>query len=84
MTPVPPTATLPHMSRVRTAGRLTELETAVEQLSEPDYDKFRRWFLERDWQGWDREIETDSASGKLDFLVREAKDAKRTGRLRDI
>jgi hypothetical protein len=72
------------MSPVRTAGRLTELETAVEQLSEPDYDKFRRWFLERDWLAWDREIDTDSASGKLDFLVREAKDAKRTGRLRDI
>ncbi len=70
------------MSRVRTPGRLTELETAVEQLSEPDYDKFRRWFLERDWQAWDRELEADSASGKLDFLVREAKDAKRTGRLR--
>jgi hypothetical protein len=84
LTPVPPTARLPHMPRVRTAGRLTELETAVEQLSEPDYDKFRRWFLERDWQAWDREIETDSASGKLDFLVREAKDAKRSGRLRDI
>ena len=72
------------MSRVRTAGRLTELETAVQQLSEPDYDKFRRWFLERDWQAWDREIEADSASGKLDFLVREAKDAKRSGRLRDV
>ena len=67
-----------------TAGRLTELETAVEQLSEPDYDKFRRWFPERDWQAWDREIEADSASGKLDFLVREAKDAKRSGRLRDV
>ncbi len=72
------------MSPVKMGGRLTELETAVEQLPEPDYDKFRRWFLERDWQAWDREIETDSASGKLDFLVREAKDAKRSGRLQGI
>ena len=68
------------MSPVRAAGRWTELETAVEQLSEPDYDKLCCWFLERDWQAWDREIETDSASGKLDFLVGEAKDAKRSGR----
>ena len=72
------------MSRVRIAGPLAELETAVERLSERDYDKFRRWFLERDWQTWDREIEADSASGKLDFLVQEARDAKRTGRLRDL
>ena len=72
------------MSHVRTVGRLTELETAVEQLPAQDYDKFRRWFLERDWQAWDRELKADSASGKLDFLVREAHDAKRTGRLRDI
>ena len=72
------------MSRVRTASRLTELETAVEQLPAQDYDEFRRWFLERDWQAWDRELKADSTSGKLDFLVREAHDAKRTGRLRDI
>lgn len=61
------------MSRVRTAGRLAELETEVERLSEQDYDKFRRWFLERDWQAWDRQVEADSASGKLDFLVQEAR-----------
>jgi hypothetical protein len=72
------------MSRVRAAGRLADLENAVEHLTEPEYDKFRRWFLERDWQAWDREIEADSASGKLDFLVQEARDAKRTGRLRDL
>ncbi len=72
------------MSRVRTPGRLTEIETAVERLSEQEYGKFRRWFLERDWQAWDREIEADSASDKLDFLVQEARDAKRTGRLRDM
>jgi hypothetical protein len=72
------------MSRVRTAGQLAELESKVEHLSEQDYDKFRRWFLERDWQAWDREVEADSASGKLDFLVQEARDAKRTGRLRDL
>jgi len=72
------------MSRTSTAGRLSELETAVEHLTEQEYDKFRRWFLERDWEAWDRDIETDSASGKLDFLVQEAHDAKRTGRLRGL
>ena len=72
------------MPRTNASGRLAELETEVERLSEQDYGKFRRWFLERDWQAWDRGLEADSASGKLDFLVQEARDAKRTGRLRDL
>lgn len=72
------------MSRTNAAGRLAEIETAVERLTEQEYDKFRQWFLERDWEIWDRDIAADSASGKLDFLVQEAHDAKRTGKLRDL
>ncbi|MBN2465137.1 hypothetical protein JXD38_05900 [candidate division WOR-3 bacterium] len=72
------------MSRTSSSGRLAELETAVEQLTEPEYDEFRRWFLKRDWEDWDRDIQTDSASGKLDFLVQEARDAKRSGKLHDL
>jgi hypothetical protein len=72
------------MSRVRATGRLAELETEVERLSEQDYGEFRRWFLERNWQAWDRQIEADSAAGKLDFLAQEAHDAKRSKRLRDL
>ena len=58
---------------------LEELELAVESLPEKEYSQFRRWFLDGDWEKWDREIEADSASGKLDFLVREAQDAKIKG-----
>ena len=56
--------------------RLEELELAIASLPENEYSQFRRWFLERDWEKWDREIEADSTSGKLDFLVKEAQDAK--------
>jgi len=72
------------MARAKASSRLAELETEVERLSERDYGEFRRWFLERDWQDWNREIEADSAAGKLDFLVQEARDAKRSKRLRDL
>lgn len=64
--------------------RLEELELAIESLSENEYSQFRRWFLERDWEKWDREIEADSTSGKLDFLVKEAQDAKAKGTLKDL
>jgi len=64
--------------------RLEELALAIESLAENEYSQFRRWFLERDWEKWDREIEADSTSGKLDFLVKEAQDAKAKQTLKDL
>jgi hypothetical protein len=64
--------------------KIEELEMAVSSLPEEDYSRFRLWFLERDWEKWDREIEADAASGKLDFLLREAAEAKKDNQLRDL
>ena len=61
--------------------KVEDIEMAVSALPENEYAKFRRWFLERDWEKWDRQIEADSSSGKLDFLAREARDAKVSGGL---
>lgn len=52
--------------------KLEELERAITSLSDEEYREFRRWFLERDWEQWDRQIVEDSAAGKLDFLIKEA------------
>jgi hypothetical protein len=41
--------------------------------------RFREWFLERDWSQWDKQIQADSESGKLDFLVKEAMEEKKRG-----
>jgi hypothetical protein len=49
-----------------------EIELAVDGLSKEEYVEFRQWFLERDWRQWDRKIRSDSDTGKLDFLIREA------------
>jgi len=64
--------------------RIEEIEKAVESLPEGDYSRFRAWFLKRDWERWDQQIESDSASGKLDFLVREAREAKESGDLGNL
>ena len=64
--------------------KLEELEMAVASLTEQEYCEFRRWFLERDWEQWDRQIEEDSRAGKLDFLVREALEAKEQGKLEEL
>jgi hypothetical protein len=65
-------------------GKLKELETVVATLPEEEYREFRRWFLEKDWERWDEEIEQDARTGKLDFLVREAMEAKKEKRLKDL
>ena len=57
--------------------KVQELERAVASLREHEYGRFRRWFLEADWKKWDRQVEADSASGRLDFLIAEAEDAKK-------
>ena len=64
--------------------KVEEIEMAVSALPEKEYAQFREWFFERDWEKWDRQIEADSASGKLDFLVREARNAKDSGRLESL
>ncbi|MBI2876124.1 MAG: hypothetical protein HYY20_04515 [Candidatus Tectomicrobia bacterium] len=64
--------------------KLEELEMAIDSLSDEEYREFRRWFLERDWEKWDRQIEEDSKAGKLDFLVKEALEAKKSGRIKDL
>ena len=64
--------------------KIEELELAIASLPEEDYSQFRRWFLERDWEKWDREIEADATSGKLDFLLEEAAQAKRDNQLKDL
>jgi hypothetical protein len=64
--------------------KIEELERAVASLTAEEYREFRRWFLERDWEQWDQQIEEDSRSGKLDFLVREALEAKQQGKLTEL
>ena len=57
--------------------RIEQLQAAVGSLPAEEYRQFRTWLLERGWAAWDRQIVEDSASGKLDFLVKEAEEEKR-------
>lgn len=54
--------------------KVAEIKTAIEELPEDDLDELRQWFSEQDWQIWDDQLERDSESGKLDFLVAEARE----------
>jgi len=65
-------------------SKVEEIEAAIESLSEDEYVRIRKWFSEKDWEKWDRQIEADSESGKLDFLIREALDEKAKGKLKEL
>jgi hypothetical protein len=52
--------------------RVETLEREVEQLTPEELSAFRDWFVEHHWKAWDREIEEDSSSGRLDGLAAEA------------
>lgn len=65
-------------------SKVEDIKTAIEALPEKDYAQLRHWFTERDWASWDAQIEADSESGKLDFLVTEAHEETKKGTLREL
>ena len=58
-----------------------EIQAEIEALPQQDFARLRHWFLEKDWGRWDRQVEMDAATGKLDFLLDEAFTAKEQGML---
>lgn len=57
-----------------------DIERAVERLSPEQLAAFRTWFAEYNAAGWDRQLEQDVASGRLDQLADEALKDHREGR----
>lgn len=64
--------------------KVQEIQAAIESLPREEYLRLRQWFVERDWEQWDKQIEADSEAGKLDFLIQEALDEKAKGLLREF
>lgn len=63
---------------------LEQLERKIKSLSPEDLAKFRKWFMEFDWQFWDSKIEEDLESGRLDRLISEAREDFAAGKAREI
>jgi hypothetical protein len=57
-----------------------ELESAVTSLSQEELATFSRWFEEYLADVWDRRMETDILSGKLDDAGRKADEDFEAGR----
>jgi len=66
------------------ASKVDELKAQIEQLPNEQLSEIFRWLSEKDWERWDAELESDDQTGKLEFLAKEAREAKAKGKLRDL
>jgi hypothetical protein len=60
------------------------MQSAMASLAPEEHARLREWFIERDWEQWDKQIEEDAQSSKLDCLIAEAMAEKTQGQLRDL
>lgn len=60
--------------------KVEQLEQQIQELSPSEFAELRSWLLERDWEEWDKQIEQDSASGKLDRIFAAAHEAHQQGK----
>lgn len=65
-------------------GAVEKLELLIKSLSPEELAQFREWFAEFDAQIWDRQIETDTAAGKLDRLIEDSMADHRNNKSRPL
>lgn len=61
-----------------------KIQSEIKALPPEEYAYLRQWFLERDWERWDCQLEQDVAAGKLDFLFEEAFTEKTQRQLKEL
>jgi hypothetical protein len=64
-------------------SRVDEIERAIQELSREEFAQIADRVHALEAERWDDEMDRDSSSGKLDFLIAEAHDEEEKGRLRD-
>jgi hypothetical protein len=65
-------------------SRVKEIEKEIEKLAPEELAQIRDWILERDWETWDRQIEKDSAGGKLDRLFKKSLEDHSAGKSKEV
>jgi hypothetical protein len=64
-------------------SRIEEIEAAIEGLSADEYRRIVQWVRMREEKRWDDQLDSDSSSGKLDFLFEEADSESAKGLVRE-
>jgi hypothetical protein len=64
--------------------KVEKLANEVHQLSRDELAVFREWFRKYDSDEWDKEIEEDVRTGRLDKLANEAIAEHKAGRTKEL
>lgn len=65
-------------------NQLQRIQFEIASLPKQDFTALKNWMEELDWNEWEQQIRQDSVLGKLDFLKREAMEAKANGQLKEL
>lgn len=60
------------------------LEREIAKLSREERTALREWFRRYDAEEWDRQIEEDAHSGRLDRLAEQAVEDHKAGRTKEL
>ena len=71
-------------SKIASMNTVHEIENAIKNLNPTELADFRRWYVKFDADAWDDEIRRDAETGRLDFLIDEAHEDMRLGRVKDL
>ncbi len=61
-------------------SKIEQIEKEIQALTPEELAAFRKWFFEFDAAIWDRQIEEDARTGKLDTLAEKALKDFKSGR----
>jgi hypothetical protein len=64
-------------------SRVEEIERAIQELSHEEFARIAQRVHALEQERWDAELDRDASSGKLDFLIAEAREDRKQGRLKD-
>ena len=64
-------------------SRVEEIERAIQELSPDEFARIAQHVYAIEQERWDAELDRDASAGKLDFLIAEAREDRKQGRLRD-
>ena len=60
-------------------SRVDEIFNLIEQLSTDEFAELEQRLAEEDWRAWGKQVEQDASSGRLDFLLEQARRAREAG-----
>jgi hypothetical protein len=65
-------------------NKIENIENEVRSLTDVELATFRKWFVEFDADAWDRQLERDSASGKLAELAKKSLSDHKSGKSTEL